>query len=86
MFNLPIIRGVHVFVVRLTLRDAEPDFKAFAQWADAQKRFRVGQVRVAYGDVKEAAIFEVAADDPNIAIDLVAAGNASEASLLNIYK
>jgi hypothetical protein len=75
-----------MFVVRLKLPDAELDFKAFAQRADAQKRFRVGQVRVAYGDVKEAAIFEVTADNPKIAIDLVAAGNTSEASLLDVYQ
>ena len=74
-----------MFVVRLKLPDAELDIKVFEQRADAQKRFRMGQVRVVYGDVKEAAIFEVAADNPKIAIDLVAAGNARKASLLDIY-
>jgi hypothetical protein len=74
-----------MFVVRLKFPDREPDYKAFAQRADALKRFRAGQFRFTDGDIEEVVMFEVATESARAAIDAVIARKAGKVSLVDIY-
>ena len=62
----------------------EPDYKAFTQRKGAQSRFRAGSLRVSDGDLEEAAMFEVAADNPRAAIDAVITGKGGKVTLIDI--
>lgn len=71
-----------MFVVRLKFTDREQDLKAFTERAGALTRFRAARLRIIEGDIEEAAVFEVVAEQPKAAIELLALGKAS---LLEIY-
>lgn len=66
-----------MYVVRISLLDREPDFKAFSARPDAERRFRSACVLIPDGDVTAAGLFEVPdTDDARRAVAKVKEGSA----------